>query len=318
MNKEILAIGEILIDFIPSKKGLRLKDVDLFIRAAGGAPANVAATVAKLGGKSCLFSQVGSDHFGTYLKETLANTGVDVSTIKTSQSHPTALAFVSLDANGNRDFTFFRDQCADLCFTSEQLDKTRFVPGAILHFGSVDLIESTMKEAHIQAIHLAHQRGCLVSFDPNVRLPLWTDHVLYAQTIRRFLPEAHLIKISDDELSFVTGIDNEQRAIESLFKGHTQVVIVTRGAQGISFYRGKESFHLPALPVNVVDTTGAGDSVIGAILYRLSQLGTIAISIDEWHDILRFASATAACVVEKAGAISALPTLIEVQKRLQK
>lgn len=318
MANEVMAIGEVLIDFIPTQKGLRLKDVPQFIRAAGGAPANVAAAVAKLGGKSCLFSQVGNDHFGTHLREVLAAASVDVTPLATSSKHPTALAFVSLDATGNRDFTFFRDQCADLAYESTQLDRCRFKPGAILHFGSVDLVESPMKEAHIQAIHLAHQRGCLVSFDPNVRLPLWKDHRLYAETIRRFLPEAHIIKISDDELFFVTGIADEQAAIQSLFKGHTQVVIVTRGANGISFYREDGTFTLPALPVSVVDTTGAGDSVIGAVLFRVAQLGTIALTLDEWQEIIAFALATAACVVEKAGAIASLPTLNEVQKRLQK
>lgn len=313
---EILAIGEILIDFIPSEKGRRLKDVVHFQRAAGGAPANVAATVAKLGGKSCLFSQVGNDHFGLHLRETLVEAGVDVTPLAISLDHPTALAFVSLDATGNRDFTFFRDNCADLAYESSQLDPTRFVTNAILHFGSVDLIESPMKHAHETAISLAHQKGCWVTFDPNVRLPLWPNADHYRHVIQSFIPQAHLLKVSDDELPFITQIEDEKKAIQSLFQGHVRVVIVTRGAHGISLYTPDFSLHVPALPVHVVDTTGAGDSVMGSVLFQLSQRGTIDLPQIEWQSILEFAAATAACVVEKPGAISALPTHDEVTQRL--
>lgn len=315
---EVLTIGEILIDFIPTEKGRRLKDVVHFQRAAGGAPANVAATVAKLGGHACLFSQVGPDHFGLHLRETLAATGVDVKTLALSTIHPTALAFVSLDTTGNRDFTFFRDNCADLSYEAHQLDVARFKPGAILHFGSVDLVESPMKHAHEVAIKLAHQNRCFVTFDPNIRLPLWPDVNLYHDVIQQFIPHAHLLKISDDELPFITRLENEKDAIHSLFKGHVKVIIVTRGAQGISLYASGLHLHVPSLPVHVVDTTGAGDSVMGAVLYRIAQLGTLELSTEQWQDILQFAAATAACVVEKPGAISALPTLEEVHQRLHR
>ena len=316
--KNVLVMGEVLIDFIPVEKGKRLKDVDQFHRAAGGAPANVAAAVAKLGGSSYLFSQVGADPFGTYLRETLQSIGVHVDTLTTSPNHPTALAFVSLDSSGNRDFAFVRHQCADLMYSPDQLNSQLFTSQAMFHFGSVDLIESPMKNAHIQAIQWAHQHHMFVSFDPNVRLALWANHDNYRQTIQEFIPFATLLKVSDDELPFITQMSDEAQAIHSLFRGRIQVVVVTRGSQGISLYTPTHQIHLPAAPARVVDTTGAGDSVMGAILYQLSLRSLESITMDDWWNILDFARTTAACVVEKPGAIPALPSLQEVLQRMKK
>ncbi|MBK3494983.1 carbohydrate kinase [Viridibacillus sp. YIM B01967] len=176
--KTLFTIGEVLIDFIPHQKGVILKDVSLFERMAGGAPANVAATVAKLGGNAKMISQVGADAFGQFLVETLRMARVNTDLIKVTDEANTALAFVSLASNGERDFSFYRKPSADLLYKADYIEKAWFKSGDILHFCSVDLVESPMKEAHKTAITYAREKGAMISFDPNVRLPLWVTKQL--------------------------------------------------------------------------------------------------------------------------------------------
>lgn len=174
MEQEIITIGEALIDFIPQQKGCALKDVDGFVRKAGGAPTNVAAAVAKLGAPSSVITQVGMDAFGEHIIETLKQVGVNTDKIFRTQEANTALAFVSLAKDGNRSFSFYRKPCADLLLGEDKLEARLFEACYALHFCSVDLIESPMKQAHKKAIALAKDKGALISFDPNVRLPLLT------------------------------------------------------------------------------------------------------------------------------------------------
>ncbi len=171
----VFTIGEALIDFIPAEKGVGLNEVESFSKAAGGAPANVACVVAKLGKQSVFIGKLGADAFGDFLVETLVKTGVDTSRILRTSEANTALAFVSLKADGNRDFSFYRNPSADMLLKEEEIGEGWFMKGDILHFCSVDLIEAPVKYAHLKAIELARQVGARISFDPNVRLPLWHD-----------------------------------------------------------------------------------------------------------------------------------------------
>ncbi len=188
----------------------------------GGAPANVAATVAKLGGMSSIISKVGHDAFGEFLAEQLKVVGVKTDKLLRTKEANTALAFVSLREDGERDFSFYRNPSADLLFSDNEIEEDWFNEGDILHFCSVDLIESPMKYAHKKAIKQAKDKGCLISFDPNVRLPLWDCPETCRETILEFLPEADLVKIADEELAFVTGIEEEREAIASLFTGRCE------------------------------------------------------------------------------------------------
>ncbi|HZG73478.1 MAG TPA: carbohydrate kinase, partial [Chondromyces sp.] len=227
---KLLTIGELLIDFIPQEKGEALKDVVTFERAPGGAPANVAAAVARLGGTSSMITQVGDDAFGEFLIERLREAGVQTDKIKKTKEAKTGLAFVSLRENGERDFSFYRHPSADLLLSEDAIHPMWFNEGDILHFGSVDLVESPMKQAHIKSIEQAKLKGSLISFDPNVRLPLWESPEMCRETIQEFVPKAHLLKISDEELSFITEIDDQEEAILSLFKGDVKVILYTKGA----------------------------------------------------------------------------------------
>lgn len=313
----LFSIGEILIDFIPHQKGIALKDVDSFTRVPGGAPANVAAAVAKFGGTSSLITKVGQDAFGDFLLEKLNEAGVKIDKIRRTKRANTGLAFVSLRDDGERDFSFYRNPSADLLLEPSEVNADWFGQGDVLHFGSVDLVDSPMKKAHVKAIIAAKMRGAIISFDPNVRLPLWDSPKQCRETIQEFIPTAHIIKVSDDELEFITGIADESIAINSLFTGEVLAVVLTKAAKGADLYVQNEKYASPGYSVEVEDTTGAGDAFTGAFLYQLLNLGAgqanlEAILKEHHQQLLAFANASGALVTTGKGAISSLPTKEQV------
>lgn len=312
----VFSIGEALIDFIPNQKGIALKDVNGFERAPGGAPANVAAAVSKLGGESVFLGKLGKDSFGDFLIEVLNEVGVDTSYIKRTKEANTALAFVSLKQDGNRDFSFYRNPSADMLLKEEEIEEGWFNKGDILHFCSVDLIEAPVKYAHIKAINSNIKKGGIVSFDPNVRLPLWDSPEDCRKTILEFIPLAHILKISDEELEFITGIKDEKGALESLFKGNVKVVIYTRGGEGADIYTESYEIKVPGTKVPAVDTTGAGDAFIGAVLFKLidKNIKPEELAKNDAEELLRFANAVGALTCMKKGAISALPTIAQINE----
>ena len=308
--KKVIAIGELLIDFVPQQKGCALDEVTHFERVAGGAPANVAMAVARLGGRSAMLSQVGEDAFGTHIIKTLRQAGVDTAGVFRTAQANTGLAFVSVDAAGNRSFSFYRNPSADLYLEESQITPAMFADSAALHFGSVDLVDWPVRQAHRRAIGLAKQAGALVSFDPNVRLPLWSSAADCQAAIRAFLPCADLVKLSDEELEFVTGCTEECVAAERLFAEGCRLLLVTRGAAGAAAYTPQTQACIPAVPVPVADTTGAGDAFAGAFLYQLARDGVTAdmltaLSAAQLTAYLTFAARYASLTVQKKGAVMA-------------
>ena len=315
--KKIISIGEALIDFIPNEKGVSLKDVENFLRVAGGAPLNVAATVAKLGGKSQILTKLGIDSFGDHIIEEVKPLGVDTSKVLRTKDANTALAFVSLKEDGERDFSFYRNPSADMLLNESEIDEDVFKEGGILHFCSVSLIEAPIKYAHKKAIEFAKKYNCLISFDPNVRLPLWDSKEACREAILEFLPLSNIVKISDEELEFITGISDEKEALNSLFKGDVKMIIYTKGTNGAEFITKERKVFSPSFKVKAQDTTGAGDSFIGSFLYQVAEedntLETLATLPEERiKEILTFSNGTAALTVCKKGAIGALPNKDEV------
>ena len=308
--KKVVAIGELLIDFVPQQKGCALDEVTHFERVAGGAPANVAAAVARLGGNAAMISQVGEDAFGTHILKVLRSNGVDTSYVFRTGRANTGLAFVSLDATGNREFSFFRNPSADLFLEEGQIVPEMFADCAALHFCSVDLVDWPVKAAHRRAVALAKQAGALISFDPNVRLPLWSSPADCQAAIREFLPSADLVKLSDDEVEFVTGCTDERAAAEKLFGMGCRLLIVTRGAAGSAAYTPHAEGFAETIRVPVTDTTGAGDSFIGSFLYQLTRDGVAADGLDklteqQLTDYLVFSAQYASLTVQHKGAVMA-------------
>lgn len=315
--KKVISIGEALIDFIPHEKGGALKDVSNFFRVAGGAPLNVAAAVAKLGGKSQILTKLGVDGFGDHILEEVKVLGVDISKVLRTKEANTALAFVSLKEDGERDFSFYRNPSADMLLNEYEIEEDVFKEGGILHFCSVSLIDAPIKEAHRKAIEFAKKYNCLISFDPNVRLPLWESKEACKKAILEFLPFSNIVKISDEELEFITGTADEEEALNFLLQGEVKVIIYTKGTNGAEFITKERQVFSPSFKVEVQDTTGAGDSFIGSFLYQVAEgdntlESLVNLSEDKIKEILTFSNATAALTVCKRGAIGALPTKDDV------
>lgn len=315
----LLAIGEALIDFIPDKTGCAFREVTGFSPAVGGAPANVCGAFAKLGGKARLLTQLGDDPFGHKILEELAEHGIDVSCIPLTDRANTALAFVSLAPDGNRTFSFYRNPSADLLLEAEQLEEGWFHGMYALHFCSVCLGEYPMRAAHIRAIELARQQGGIISFDPNLRFPLWKDPEALRKAVRDFLPLADVVKISDEELEFITGEREIERALPKLLRGNVKLVVYTCGKDGAHAFTRTIGAYQPAVTMQAVDTTGAGDGFIGAFLWKLQQYGVdvqtlAAVGGDVLEDCLRFSNRFAGISVASHGAIPSYPTLEEMSE----
>ncbi|MCD8356077.1 MAG: carbohydrate kinase [Clostridia bacterium] len=308
--RRVAAIGELLIDFVPQQKGCALREVTHFERVAGGAPANVVTAVSRLGGTGVMISQVGEDAFGEHIIDVLQTNGVDTHFVFKTARANTGLAFVSLDATGNREFSFFRNPSADLFLSPEQITPEMMTDCAVLHYCSVDLVDWPVRQAHKRAIELAQQAGMIISFDPNVRLPLWDSPAECREAIREFLPSANIVKLSDDELEFVTGCRDEREAAEKLFAGNCRLLLITKGGDGSSVYTPKAEAHHAAIDAKVVDTTGAGDSFAGSFLFQLVrdkvELDSIAdITAEKLEQYLDFSAKYAAMTVSHKGAVMA-------------
>jgi fructokinase len=313
MNKpRLLSIGELLIDFTSSGIG-SIEQIASFTKHPGGAPANVAVQYAKLGGRAGVITQLGKDGFGRYLETVLKANGVDTSMLSWTDEAPTGLAFVALDANGNRDFVFYRQPSSDLLYDKKQLRETWFQSGDILHFCSVDLVPSPMKEAHDQALRYAKAHSMMISFDPNLRFALWSDHQLLRQTIWAYLPLANIVKVSIEEAIYLTGSE-EPEDWNRLLVGDVQLLLITKGSLGAELRTKTHRDAVEGIVVNAIDTTGAGDAFIGSFLYHLTHMGNNSTpgtwTNDELRNALTFANKVAAIVVTAYGAIPSMPSLI--------
>lgn len=321
MAKSLCVIGEALIDFIPIEKNCRLKDVMGFEKAVGGAPTNVAGVVAKLGGHSKILTKLGHDAFGDYLLSSMQDLNIDVSYVKRTFDKDTSLAFVSLDAEGNRDFKFYRKTAADLDFGIEDIDLSCLDDVSVLHYCSVDLVPSKMEKAHRYLIEEAIKRNIIISFDPNLRFSLWDDLNLLKETVNDYLQYCDIVKISDEELEFICGESDIESALPKLLKNRCKVVIYTKGSAGAELITATKRIMVDSYKVSVIDTTGAGDSFIGAFLYRLindSEIDLNNISIDIYRQYLDFASLYAAYMTTQKGCASSLATLARLEQFKQK
>lgn len=316
MKNKLCGIGEALIDFIPEVKGQRLKDVPSFTRVAGGAPANVVGAVTKLGISSKFLTKLGDDPFGDYIVEVLDQAGIDTSNIERDQEGETALAFVSLAADGNRDFKFYRKNSADLRYNVEDIPTDVLDDCGMIHFCSVDLVESPMKQAHKKLIDMAIAQNVKVSFDPNLRFSLWDDLDQLKETVNEFLDYADIIKISDEELEFITGYTDIKDAVPGLLSKRAKYVVYTKGKDGAEVYTKDGVVEASGYTVDVRDTTGAGDSFIGAFLYCLlrDEVEDLnSVSKETLHSYLDFANAYAANTTTKEGALAAMADAQEVE-----
>jgi fructokinase len=313
--KGIITLGEALIDFIPLDENNMS-----FKKNPGGAPANVAVGLSKLGAKATFVGKVGNDVLGDFLKETLDEKGVNTDSMLLTDEARTGLVFVTLDKSGERSFSFYINPSADTFLSQDDIDPEIFKEHKILHFGSISLIHEPARSATKYAVQQAKENGMIISYDPNLRLNLWTDAESAKAGIVSMLGEADILKISDEELEFITGRDDVEFGVKQLKEEYNiPLIYVTFGSKGSYYYYKDELEFVPAIKVETVDTTGAGDAFVSGILYNLNKTDKEISELDKefLNSTTRFASISGALAASQKGAMSALPTLEQVKERLK-
>jgi len=315
---DVTAIGELLIDFTPA--GLSEQKHPIFEQNPGGAPANVLACLSRLGRRTAFIGKVGADQFGYSLKATLEQVGVSTRGLVMTDACHTTLAFVHLNDQGDRSFSFYRNPGADLLLDTGDLSYNLIDDCQIFHFGSVSLTANPSRQATIAAVRYAREQDKLISYDPNLRLMLWPSPEAAKTVILQVMPMADLLKISEEELLFLTGESDLSRGTEMLLRQYgLKLVLVTLGAKGAYARSLSCEAWRPAYDIKTVDTTGAGDAFTGGFLYQLLLSGkpVKTLTEDDLTAFLAFANAAGSLTTARKGAIPALPTLAEVEYCLE-
>ena len=302
----VAAFGEILVDMLPEqspKPGLMF-----FSANAGGAPANVAVAVARLGVPSAFIGKTGRDAFGEYLRKILADNGVDVTGLVSDPWAPTTEALVSLTAAGERRFSFYRTGCADALFRSDELNTAVIADSKIFHFGSLSLTDEPSYFSTEIAVKTAKDCGCTVTYDPNYRPPLWDSPEKAAERMAVLLPYVDIIKLSVEELEMIS----EGRGTEFLFEKGVRLALVTDGDKGATLCFKGEKAHIPAIKAKTVDTTGAGDIFLGTFVSEFIKKGENLdeLSFDDAINFTQKAVFISGKSTEKYGAIASISDVI--------
>ena len=313
----VLCFGEALIDFHAEGRDSRGYP-RAFAPFAGGAPANVAVAVAKLGGSARFAGMLGKDLFGDFLLDSLKHASVDTRDVARTAEANTALAFVALDAHGDRSFSFYRPPSADLLFRAEHFRADAFDGTAVFHVCSNSMTEPAAAETTREGMRRARAAGALVSFDLNLRPALWPHNVDARAEVWPALQLADLVKLSAEEFAWLA-VEGEEAVLERLWQGHTRLLVVTDGPNPLRWFHPDAAGELPAYRVPMVDSTAAGDAFVGGLLQQLAEQRTGARDLDalvavlpRLHATLRHAAAAAAIAVTRQGSFVSLPTTDEV------
>lgn len=315
---EITALGESLIDFTPS--GTSEAGMRIFEQNPGGAPANALAVFAKFGEKAAFIGKVGNDMHGLFLKETMEKAGIDTKGMIVSDDVFTTLAFVSLNDQGEREFSFARKPGADTCLTEQEVNVDIIDQTRIFHIGSLSLTDEPCRSATFYALQKAKEAGKIISYDPNYRALLWKSVESAVEGMRSPLAFVDVMKISDEETKLLTDIEDPEGAAKALLAKGISLVAVTLGKDGAYVCTKEGGAVVPGFESKVVDTTGAGDSFWGGFLYQLAKSGKRPeeVTLEEAKTFAGFGNAVASLCVEKRGGIPAMPTMEQVLERLGK
>ena len=313
---DAICLGELLIDFVPTETGTDLISAPAFKKAAGGAPGNVAVGLQQLGINTAFIGKVGDDPFGHFLSKTLSDSGIDVSSIRYSAEARTALAFVSLKADGDRDFMFYRHPSADMLLTEDEIDVDAIKGTKLLHFGSISLIGQPSRDASLYAVETARNAGCRISYDPNLRLDLWPGEAAAHEGMLLGLSLANIVKISEDEAEFLSGFSDLDKAVNKLWRDDLQLMVVTRGKNGCSYFTADFRGEVDGFEVDAVDATGAGDGFVAGLIQGILKHPETLNNPEQLSNLCGFANAVGAITTTRRGAIPALPGFEEVEKFL--
>ena len=313
---DVIALGELLIDF--TMNGQSDQGNNMFEACPGGAPCNVLALLNKMGKKTAFVGKVGEDQFGRLLKETITEAGIDASNLKMDSEVNTTLAFVHTFPDGDREFSFYRNPGADMMLTEDEVDPAFIGQAGIFHFGTLSMTHEGVRAATKKAVQAAKESGCLISFDPNLRPPLWSSLDLAKEQMEYGFGVCDILKISDNEIQFVSGKEDYDEGIAYLQeKYQIPLILLTMGKDGSRAYYKGMRVERPGFSVKTIETTGAGDTFCGSSLNYILEHDFDSLIEDELGEMLTFANAAAAIVTTRKGAIRAMPAKEEVLEMIQ-
>ncbi|VUX06560.1 5-dehydro-2-deoxygluconokinase [[Ruminococcus] torques] len=314
---DVIALGELLIDF--TMNGQSEQGNNMFEACPGGAPCNVLALLNKMGKKTAFIGKVGKDQFGALLRDTITEAGIDASNLMVDENVNTTLAFVHTFPDGDREFSFYRNPGADMMLTADEVNPEVVKDTKVFHFGTLSMTHEGVREATKKAVETAKANGCLVSFDPNLRPPLWSSLDLAKEQMEYGFGKCDILKISDNEIQFVSGKEDYDEGIAYLQKTYNiPLILLTMGKDGSRAYYKGMRVERPGFSVKAIETTGAGDTFCGSSLNYLVDHDFENLTEEQLGEMLTFANAAAALVTTKKGAIKAMPVKEEVLELIQK
>ena len=311
---DVVALGELLIDF--TQNGISNQGNPLFEANPGGAPCNVLSMLNNLGKKTAFIGKVGNDQFGLTLKSTLEELGIGTSNLLLDDEVHTTLALVHTFEDGDRDFSFYRNPGADMMLTADEVDEALLQDTKMFHFGSLSMTHEGVYEATKKALDVAKKAGAMISFDPNLREPLW-DTLDHAKEMIRFgLSYCDILKISDNEIVWLTGEEDFTEGVKKIREEFDiPLILVSMGKDGSrAYYEDYYVEEKPFLMENTIETTGAGDTFCACVINYVLENGLAGLSREKFVKMLRFANAAAALITTKKGALRVMPTVAEVEK----
>lgn len=313
---DVVALGELLIDF--TENGRSSQGNYLLEANPGGAPCNVLSMLTRLGKKTAFIGKVGNDFWGRQLKQTIEEAGIDARNLILDEKVHTTLAFVHTYPDGDRDFSFYRNPGADMMLCAEEVCEDVVAESAIFHFGSLSMTHQGVREATKKALNIAKKHRCLISFDPNLREPLWDSLDEAKEQISYGISQCDVLKISDNEIQWFTGKQEFEEGVRVLQEAyHVPLILLSMGKDGSRAYYGSRRVEAkPYLQKNTIDTTGAGDTFCACVLNYISEHGLEGLTEENLKEMLSFANAAAALVTTRKGALRAMPSMKEVEALL--
>jgi len=312
----VTALGELLIDF--TENGLSNQGNYLMEANPGGAPCNVLAMLQKLGKKTAFIGKVGNDFLGKHLKKVVEEVGIDTRNLKLDEDVHTTLAFVHTYADGDRDFSFYRNPGADMNLRSDEIDAELIAQSEVFHFGSLSLTHPGVREATKKALQVAKDNGCLITYDPNLRPPLWKTLDEAKEQIGFGMEWCDVMKISDNEIQWFTGLEDFDEGIRVLQETyHIPLILLSMGKEGSrAYYRGMKVEAKPFLQKNTIETTGAGDTFCACVINYVLEHGLQNLTEENLREMLTFANAAASLITTRKGALRVMPEKTDVEAML--
>ena len=311
MKYDVTALGELLIDL--TQNGISEQGNPILEANPGGAPCNVLACLSKMGHKTAFIGKVGKDGFGEQLTKGLEETGISTEGLQYDTQVHTTLAVVHTYADGDRDFSFYRNPGADMMLKPEEVNEDIIKNSAIFHFGSLSMTDEPCRSAHLHALKAAEEAGVLRSYDPNLRPPLWPNLDVAKENILELMGHCDILKISDNEIQWLSGKEDYDEGIAWLRERYDiPLIFLTLGKDGSRAYCGSVKTEQPGFKLNTIETTGAGDTFFGSVLHHILTLGFRPYTKEELDEMLRFANAAAALVTTRRGALRVMPSQEEI------